>query len=230
MAKKKKAWLSPKKQKILEEAIRRNRKKKVLLVTALSVVSAVALAAIIVGIVLVARPYYADIEIEGYGTITVVLKDSEAPITVERFIELAESGFYDGTTFNKVINEYLICGGYKENGELPAPIKGEFKDNGVENDLSHLRGTIVMLRDTKTDEDTDSKYSDFYDTARNEFYIMQRDDFTLDGYYATFGTIIDGMEIVDKICAEVKTENDDGLVAKENRPVIKTITIRRSEK
>ena len=232
MAKKKSTWLSPKKQKILEEKLRRKRKKKITQITLISVAALVAVSLLIVSVVLASRPYYADIEIEGYGTITVELYDSEAPLTVERFVELAESGFYDGTTFNKVINEYLICGGHKESGNLPSPIKGEFKDNGVDNDRSHVRGAIVMLRDTKTDDDTDSEYSDFYDTARNEFYIMQRYDFSLDEYYAVFGCIVadGGIEIVDKICENVKTEDESGTVAKENQPVIKTITIRRSEK
>lgn len=230
MAKKKSTWLSPKKQRILEEKLMREKKKKLLLTISISVVAVVAIALLSTWIAVASRPYYADIEIEGYGTITVKLNDSEAPITVERFVELAESGFYNGTTFNKILAENMICGGFKEGAELPPPIKGEFLDNGVENSLSHVRGTIVMLRDTKTEADKDSEYSDFYDTARNEFYIMQRDDFTLDGYYATFGTVIDGMKIVDKICNDVKVENDDGFVLKENRPVIKTITIRRNEK
>ena len=229
MAKKKSTWLSPKKQKALEEKLRRERRKKIAIISIASVVAIAALVWLVVGIALASRPYYADIEIEGYGTITVKLRDDEAPITVDRFVELASSGFYNGTTFNKVLAENMICGGFKDGGERPSPIKGEFLDNGVENNLSHLRGTIVMLRETKSDDDANSKYSDFYDTARNEFYIMQRDDLTLDGYYATFGTVISGMDVVDKICAQVETEGDDGFVLKENRPVIKTITIRRSK-
>lgn len=229
MAKKKSTWVSPKKQRLIDEKLRREKMQKRILISVISVVAAILLVSLVLGIVMASRPYYADIEIEGYGTITIKLRDDEAPITVDRFVELAESGFYDGTTFNKVLAENLICGGFKANGELPPPIKGEFKDNGVENNLSHIRGTIVMLRDTKSDDGTETKYSDFYDTARNEFYIMQRDDLTLDGYYATFGTIISGMNIVDEICENVKVENDDGFVAKENRPVIKTVTIRRSK-
>ena len=227
MAKKKSKWLSPKKQRALEEKQRQDKNKRIAMLSLLGVAVAVAIGILVVGIVLATRPYYASIEIEGYGTIKIKLHDDEAPKTVEHFVELAASGFYDGTTFNKVIQENMICGGHKENGEAPPAVEGEFLENNVNNNHFHARGTISLLRNTKADNSDDSEYSDYYNTATNEFFIMQRDNWELDPYYAAFGTVIEGMDIVDRICNEVKVENDDGFVLKDNRPVIKTITISR---
>lgn len=227
MAKKSSTWLSPKKQKALEEQRLRERNKKIIMFVILGVAVAIALAVMIVGIVMACRPYYADIEIEGYGTVTVKLNDSEAPMTVEHFVKLAEEGFYNGTTIPYVINDKMICGGYNETAKKPTSIKGEFSKNGYENDLSHVRGTISMLRKSPADGGHGDKDEDYYNTATNEFMIMQRDNLEYDAYYASFGTVIgDGMEIIDKICEEVEAD-ENGAVKKENRPVIKSITIKR---
>ncbi len=226
MAKKSSTWLSPKKQKALEEQKLRERNKKIVMFVILGVAVAAALAVMVVGIVMACRPYYADIEIEGYGTVTVKLDDSEAPLTVEHFISLAEEGFYDGTTIPSVLKNNMLCGGYKENAGKVEAIKGEFSKNGYENNLSHVRGRISMLRKSPADGGNGDKDEDYYDTATNEFMILQQDNLNFDTYYAAFGTVVSGMDIVDRICDEVEAD-ENGAVAKANRPVIKTITIKR---
>lgn len=229
MPKKSSTWLSPKKQKALEEIRRKEKNKKIAIFTVLGVAAAIALALLAWGIIMACRPYYADVEIEGYGTVTIKLKDDEAPLTVEHFVSLAESGFYNGTTIPYVIKNKMLCGGYSSKGEMPQAIQGEFSKNGYENNLSHVRGTISMLRRTVKDGGHGDKDEDYYNTATNEFFILQRDDFSYDSYYAAFGTVVKGMEIIDKICDEVVTENENGAVAEKNQPVIKSVTIRRGE-
>ena len=228
MAKKSSTWLSPKKQKALEEKLKREKNIKIIKYVLLGVVLAAVVACLSVWIAMASRPYYADIEIEGYGTITIKLNDSEAPKTVDHFVALAEDGFYNGTTIPNVLKDNMLCGGYKANGELPEAIKGEFSQNGYENNLSHVRGTISMLRRSPSDGGNGDKDADYYDTATNEFFIMQKDNLKFDGYYAAFGTVISGMEIIDKICDEVEA-GESGAVETENQPVIKSITIRRSK-
>ena len=228
MAKKSSTWLSPKKQKALEEKLKREKNIKIIKYVLLGVVLAAVVACLSVWIAMASRPYYADIEIEGYGTITIKLNDSEAPKTVDHFVALAEAGFYNGTTIPNVLKDNMLCGGYKANGELPEAIKGEFSQNGYENNLSHVRGTISMLRRSPSDGGNGDKDADYYDTATNEFFIMQKDNLKFDGYYAAFGTVISGMEIIDKICDEVEA-GESGAVETENQPVIKSITIRRSK-
>jgi peptidyl-prolyl cis-trans isomerase B (cyclophilin B) len=160
----------------------------------------------------------ATISLEDYDDITLELYPDLAPETVENFVELAEDGFYDGTIFHRVIDNFMIQGGgYDENlKELKASsIKGEFAENGFENSLSHVRGVISMAR-------TQDK-----DSASSQFFIVQKDSTYLDGKFAAFGKVTDGMDVVDEI-ASVRT----GSVASawlENVPiepiVIKTITI-----
>ena len=227
MAKKSSTWLSPKKQKALEEKLKRDKTKRIIKYVLLGVALAAVAACLAVWIAMASRPYYADIEIEGYGTITIKLNDSEAPLTVDHFVFLAESGFYNGTTIPNVLKNNMLCGGYKAKGELPEAIKGEFSENGYENNLSHIRGTISMLRRSTSDGGNGDKDSDYYDTATNEFFIMQRDNLNFDGFYAAFGTVISGMDIVDKICNEVAAA-ENGAVDAQNQPVIKSVTIRRS--
>ena len=225
MGKKKPAWILAKKQKAREEKIKKQKNKKIAKFVLLGVAILIVIGLIIFGIGMANRPYYADIEIEGYGVITIELNKKEAPITVEHFINLAQSGFYDGTTFDYVEKEKMICGGYAKDGQEPAAIKGEFSQNGVTNNISHIRGTVSMVR-TLGNSETDSQ---FYNSATSKFFIMQRDYYRYDGYYAAFGTVISGMDIVDRICNDVVIINDDGEVLKESQPVIKSITIKRSK-
>ena len=156
------------------------------------------------------------IEIQDYGTITVELEPESAPITVENFLKLVGDGFYDGLTFHRIISGFMIQGGDpmgNGTGGSKDTIKGEFAANGVENPISHTRGVISMARS----QDPDS--------ASSQFFIMHADASYLDGQYAAFGHVLEGIEIVDKICQNTKVEDRNGTVAKENQPVIKSITV-----
>lgn len=156
---------------------------------------------------------YATIEVEGFGTIELELYPETAPQTVYNFCYLARQGFYDGTTFHRVIKGFMIQGGDPEgtgNGGPGYFIKGEFEINGFKNDLKHTRGVISMAR----------RGDPFYNSAGSQFFIMHEDAPHLDGSYAAFGKVISGMEVVDAI-ASVKVVG--------SRPaesvVIKSITI-----
>ncbi len=160
--------------------------------------------------------YTAVIEIEGYGTITLELDASAAPVTTENFVSLAREGFYDGLTFHRIIEGFMIQGGDPEGngtGGSEQTIKGEFRENGVENSLSHTRGAISMAR------------SNDYDSASSQFFIVHEDSTFLDGSYAAFGYVKEGMEVVDAICADAEPIDGDGFIAPENQPVIQSITI-----
>ena len=140
------------------------------------------------------------------------LDANAAPITVKNFEKLVSENFYDGLIFHRVISGFMIQGGDPTGtgmGGADKNIKGEFAVNGVQNDISHVRGVISMAR------------SRSYDSASSQFFICHADAKYLDGQYAAFGKVIEGMEVVDEI-AEVKTDYSD-------RPmidmVIKTITV-----
>ena len=158
----------------------------------------------------------AEINIKDYGVIKLELDADSAPITVTNFVNLVNDKFYDGLTFHRIIDGFMIQGGDplgNGTGGSEKTIKGEFKNNGVENNISHTRGTISMAR------------SQANDSASSQFFIVQSDSTFLDGSYAGFGHITSGMEIVDMICKDTKTEDDNGTVKKENQPVIESIKI-----
>ncbi|MBE5937563.1 MAG: peptidylprolyl isomerase [Lachnospiraceae bacterium] len=159
----------------------------------------------------------AEINIIDYGVIELELDGKTAPITVENFVKLAESGFYDGLTFHRIISDFMIQGGDPEGngqGGSKESIKGEFAANGVENNISHVRGVISMAR-----------ASNDMDSASSQFFIVHKDSTFLDGQYAAFGKVTKGIEIVDKICADTQVEDDNGTVLAENQPVIDSIKI-----
>lgn len=158
----------------------------------------------------------AEINIKDYGVIKLELDADSAPITVTNFVNLVNDKFYDGLTFHRIIDGFMIQGGDplgNGTGGSDKTIKGEFKNNGVENNISHTRGTISMAR------------SQANDSASSQFFIVQSDSTFLDGSYTGFGHVTSGMEIVDKICKDTKTEDDNGTVEKENQPVIESIKI-----
>ncbi len=162
------------------------------------------------------KNYIAKIEVENYGTITLKLEGKKAPITVQNFVDLAKSGFYDGLTFHRIIKGFMIQGGDPNGngtGGSDKTIKGEFKDNGVKNNIKHKRGVISMAR------------SSDYDSASSQFFIMQEDNDSLDGQYAAFGHVTKGMKIVDKICEDADPMDDNGTIAESKQPVIKTIKV-----
>lgn len=165
---------------------------------------------------LLSGKYNAKIEIENYGDILVELDADVAPITVTNFVSLVKSGFYDGLTFHRIIDGFMMQGGDPKGdgtGGSSKTIKGEFAANGLTNNISHKRGVISMAR------------SNQYDSASSQFFIVHQDSTFLDKQYAGFGYVTSGMEIVDKICKDVKVEDSNGTVLKENQPKIKTITI-----
>lgn len=160
--------------------------------------------------------HHVEIRIKDYGTVKVELDADTAPITVENFLRLAEDGFYDGLTFHRIIDGFMIQGGDPEGngtGGSGQTIKGEFASNGVENSISHVRGTISMARSRDAD------------SASSQFFIVQSDSTYLDGDYAGFGTVTEGMEIVDQICKDTPVEDSNGTVLAENQPVIEKVTV-----
>ncbi len=155
-----------------------------------------------------------QIVIKDYGTIEVELDAKEAPITVENFLSLVDSHFYDGLTFHRIIDGFMIQGGDPlgtGTGGSPNKIKGEFSANGVNNTISHVRGVISMAR------------SQMMDSASSQFFIVHEDSKFLDGQYAGFGHVTSGMEIVDAIAKNTKVEDSNGTVKKENQPIIEKI-------
>ncbi len=162
--------------------------------------------------------YYADIVIRDYGTVTVELYQNMAPITVENFIDLAESGFYDGLTFHRIIEGFMMQGGDPKGdgtGGSAQTITGEFSSNGYENPLSHKRGVISMARTNDPD------------SASSQFFIMHADSPHLDGDYAAFGEVVSGMDVVDAVCEQAQPVDSNGTIASSQQPVIETITIRK---
>ena len=160
--------------------------------------------------------HHAAITVENYGDIKLELDGDTAPVTVENFVTLAKSGFYDGLTFHRIINGFMIQGGDPKGngtGGSDKTIKGEFKQNGVENNISHKRGVISMARASD------------YNSASSQFFIMHKDGDYLDGAYAAFGHVTDGMDIVDKIAENTPVTDNNGTVLKENQPVIKSVVI-----
>lgn len=157
--------------------------------------------------------HHAVIEIADYGTIQLELDGDAAPITVQNFMDLANSGFYDGLTFHRIIEGFMMQGGEGSDGSAKN-IKGEFSANGVSNPLSHTRGTISMAR------------AQAPNSASSQFFIVQQDSPHLNGQYAAFGHVTEGMDVVDAICAAAQPiEGTDGLIAVDQQPVITSIKI-----
>ena len=141
----------------------------------------------------------AIIEVEKFGIIEIVLDKDSAPVTVDNFVTLANKGFYNGLTFHRIITGIMNQGGSPKGNGTGGPgytIKGEFKANGISNPIKHIRGTISMARSMD------------YNSAGSQFFIMHNDANYLDGQYAAFGKVVEGIEVVDAI-AEVKTGFDD---------------------
>lgn len=159
--------------------------------------------------------HYVEITVKDYGKIDLELDADVAPITVTNFINLVNDNFYDGLTFHRIIDGFMIQGGDplgNGTGGSDRTIKGEFSDNGVNNSISHVRGVISMAR------------SNSNDSASSQFFIVHEDSTYLDGKYAAFGKVTSGMDIVDKL-AKVKVEDDNGTVSKENQPIIESIKV-----
>lgn len=152
------------------------------------------------------------IEMENGGIIKLELDAKAAPITVANFEKLVKEGFYDGLIFHRVISGFMIQGGDPMGtgyGGSKETIKGEFRANGVDNPISHKRGVISMAR------------SQMPNSASSQFFIMHQDGEFLDGNYAAFGRVVEGIEVVDEIASVATDPRDKPL----NDVVIKSITI-----
>lgn len=162
--------------------------------------------------------YYADIVIKDYGTVTVKLDQTAAPLTVANFVKLAEEGYYNGLTFHRIIKNFMMQGGDIDGDGYSnfdkESIYGEFSANGWNNPLSHTRGVISMAR------------SNDPDSASTQFFIVHQDSPHLDGMYAAFGIVTEGMEVVDAVCAAAQPIDGNGKIAPEAQPVMTSVTIR----
>ncbi len=159
--------------------------------------------------------HHATMTVKDFGTIKLELNADVAPITVSNFCQLVSDGFYNGLTFHRIIDGFMIQGGDPKGdgtGGTDHTIKGEFIKNGVQNVLQHKRGVISMAR------------SKAYDSASSQFFIMQADNDSLDGLYAAFGKVTEGMEVVDTI-AKVPVTDSNGTVEKDKQPQIESISM-----
>lgn len=160
--------------------------------------------------------HHIEISVKNYGIIKVELDGDTAPITVENFMNLINDKFYDGLTFHRIIDGFMMQGGDPTatgSGGSDKTIKGEFSSNGVSNSLSHTRGAISMARSNQKN------------SASSQFFIVQQDSTYLDGDYACFGYVTEGMDVVDAICKDAIVQDNNGTVLYENQPVIEYIIV-----
>ena len=159
------------------------------------------------------------IEMEDGGIIKIELYPNKAPETVNNFISLIKKGFYDGLIFHRTIPGFMAQGGDPEGTGMGGPgysIKGEFKENGFDNSLSHVRGMVSMAR------------SMMPDSAGSQFFIVTDDSQFLDGKYAAFGQVLEGMEVVDKIVKSrviTRSPYGGGKDRPVEPPVMKKVTV-----
>ena len=158
-------------------------------------------------------PRIVKMTIKDYGTITLELDPNEAPETVRNFCDLAASGFYDGLKFHRIIDGFMIQGGGNEEVELE-PIVGEFASNGYNNTISHKEGVISMAR-----------FPSDPNSATSQFCITVADDSFLDGDYAAFGYVTEGLDICKKIASDAKPIDDNGTIPEEEQPIIESVEV-----
>ena len=160
--------------------------------------------------------YNVEIRIRDYGTITIALDEEAAPATVENFTKLVNEGFYDGLTFHRIIDGFMIQGGDPAGngaGGSDETIVGEFASNGHDNPISHVKGVISMARAQNPD------------SASSQFFITVAHSTFLDGDYAAFGYVTEGMDIADQIAREAEPVDNNGTIPPEAQPVIESITM-----
>lgn len=160
--------------------------------------------------------HHAEMVIKGYGTVKIELYGDQAPLTVENFVNLCENGFYNGLTFHRYVKDFVLQGGDPEGtglGGCESSLTGEFSANGIKNTIKHKRGVISMARNQFD-----------YNSASSQFFICLKNSCAddLDGQYAAFGKITDGMDIIDKICSSLP-ESD--CLPKDQQPVIESIKV-----
>lgn len=155
-------------------------------------------------------------QVKDYGDIKIELDADTAPITVTNFVNLVKNKFYDGLTFHRIMDGFMIQGGDPNGdgtGGSDETIKGEFEANGVKNNISHKRGVISMARSMNND------------SASSQFFIVQQDSTFLDKQYAAFGHVTSGMDVVDKIAKDANPTDDNGTIPKNEQPVINYIKV-----
>ncbi len=160
--------------------------------------------------------HHVEINVKDYGTIKLELDGDTAPITVENFINLANDGFYNGLTFHRIMDGFMIQGGDPQGngfGGSDQTIKGEFAANGVENNISHKKGVISMARSQNPN------------SASSQFFITVADSEFLDGNYAAFGIVTEGQDVADKIASDAQPIDNNGTIPAENQPVITEIVV-----
>ncbi len=154
--------------------------------------------------------------VKDYGEVKLELDGNAAPLTVDNFVKLAESGFYDGLTFHRIIDGFMIQGGDPEGtgyGGSDENIKGEFRANGVDNPISHEAGVISMARSSDPD------------SASSQFFITVADATFLDGQYAAFGRVTEGFDSVRLIARDARPIDGNGTVPKKDQPVIESVRV-----
>ena len=157
-------------------------------------------------------PVHCEITIKDYGTVKLELDPNVAPITVENFVNLVNDGFYTGLKFHRIINGFMIQGGANPEVELD-PIEGEFSENDHANTISHEEGVISMARTPD------------YNSATSQFFITVADATFLDGEYAAFGHVTEGLDICKKIASDAKPIDDNGTILEDEQPIIESIVI-----
>ncbi len=160
--------------------------------------------------------HHVEIEIRDYGKMTLELDGGEAPLTVANFLKLAKSGFYDGLTFHRIIDGFMIQGGDPEGtgfGGSDETVKGEFRSNGVDNKISHVKGVISMARSSNPN------------SASSQFFITVADATFLDGEYAAFGRVTEGLDSALLVARNARPVDGNGTVRKADQPVIEKITV-----
>ena len=159
---------------------------------------------------------HVEITVRDYGVIKLELNEKVAPITVANFVKLAQDGFYDGLTFHRIMDGFMIQGGDplgNGTGGASESIQGEFSLNGFDNPISHVKGVISMARA----QDPNS--------ASSQFFITVDDATFLDGSYAAFGWVTEGMDVVEQIARDARPIDNNGTIPPEEQPVIESIVV-----
>lgn len=155
---------------------------------------------------------HVEMTIKDYGTVKLELDPNEAPVSVENFIKLASEGFYDGLTFHRIMDGFMIQGGADPSADLE-PIEGEFASNGHENNISHTEGVISMARTREPN------------SATSQFFITVADDTFLDGDYAAFGRVTEGLDVCKKIAQDAQPVDNNGTIPEDKQPVIESVAV-----
>lgn len=187
---------------VKNEAEARDKRKNLIITIVCSVIGALFVGGMIIGIVASTLPklYYVEMDFGEYGSIVIEVDGKEAPRTADNFMKLVNDGFYDGLTIFRAQEDFVIQGGRDFDVNLE-PVVGEFAANGFENDISHLRGVISMARTNDPN------------SATSQFFITLHDQATryLDGKYAAFGKVVEGMDVVDAIAEALMECSSDGM-------------------